>query len=84
MTIRFEVDAVENGRLEKLYEVLDKNRGECALTFEVKMDDGSVARIQPNQHVRVKVTEELTDSISNLLPGCDIKLIVERAITVAR
>jgi DNA polymerase-3 subunit alpha len=84
MTLRFDVDAIEGGRIENLYELLDKSRGECGITFEVRLEDGSIARIQPNQHVRIKVTKELTKSISELIPGCEITLLVQRASTAAR
>src|SRR5262249_16226631 len=76
IVLRFSADAVEHEKLESLYDLLDKNRGECGITFEVAMEDGSLARIQPNQHVRVKVTPELTSSITQLLPNCEIKLVI--------
>jgi len=84
IVLRFGVEAVEQDKLEGLYELLDKNRGECSITFEVAMEDGSIARIQPNQHVKVKVTPELTSSITQLIPDCDVRLVVERAVTAAR
>jgi DNA polymerase-3 subunit alpha len=84
ITLRFDVDHVEAGRLDRLYDLLDGNRGECAITFEVSMADGSVVRIQPNQHVRVKVTPDLTKAIMDLMPGCEIQLSVQRAIPAVR
>lgn len=82
--IRFPVEAIEGNRLEKLYELLDGQRGDCAITFEVKLDDGSIARIQPNQFVRVKVTPELTNSIKQVIGDCSVELVVQRASTATR
>lgn len=84
VVIRFPVEAIEGDRLERLYALLDGQRGDCSITFEVKLDDGSIARIQPNQFVRVKVTPELTNSIKQVISDCSVELVVQRASTAAR
>lgn len=83
VVIRFPVEAIEGDRLERLYALLDGQRGDCAITFEVKLDDGSIARIQPNQFVRVRVTPELTNSIKQVMSDCSVELVVERASMAA-
>jgi len=84
VTLRFDVEAVQGDRLERLHDLLDKNRGECSVTLEVKLDDGSIARIQPNQHIKIKMSSELTEAIGILVPGCEIDLVVQRASFAAR
>jgi DNA polymerase-3 subunit alpha len=82
--LRFGVDSITTECLEKLYALLDDHRGDSALIFEVEMEDGSLARIQPNQFVRVKVTPELTNSIKQVMHNCSVELVVQRATGAAR
>jgi DNA polymerase-3 subunit alpha len=85
MAMRFPVEAVKDDRLEKLYQLLDAHRGDCELVFEVEMEDGQVVRIQPNQFVRVRVTPELTNSITRLMGDtCRVELRVGKANSAAR
>ena len=81
--IRFGVEAITSDRLESLHHLLDSHRGECNVLFEVELNDGQVARIQPNQFVRVRVTPELTDAIKKTLPEAAVELAVQRAISAA-
>lgn len=82
--LRFKVECINSERLERLHGLLDTHRGDCSLVFEVELGDGSIARIQPNQFVRVKVTPELTDSIKNVIGDCQVELNVQRATSAAR
>jgi DNA polymerase-3 subunit alpha len=84
VVLHFDVDSVDETRLERLHSLLDNNRGECGVIFEVKLADGSIARVQPNQHVRVKVTSSLTDSIREIMTDCNVELVVQRASSAAR
>ena len=84
MVLRFSTDSVDKAKMEGLHRLLDSNRGDCSLLFEVEMKDGRIARIQPNQFVRVKVTPELTTSINKLISGCRVELVVQRANGAAR
>ncbi|MFY9609620.1 MAG: DNA polymerase III subunit alpha [Blastocatellia bacterium] len=84
IVLRFEIDAIDGDKLEKLHGLVDGNRGDCAIVFEAKLSDGSIARIQPNHLVRVKVTPQLTNSIKELIGNCDIELVVQKASTAAR
>jgi DNA polymerase-3 subunit alpha len=84
VVLHFAVDSVDDKKLERLHWLLDSNRGECGIIFEVKLADGSVARVQPNQHVRVKVTPSLTNSIKEIMADCSVELVVQRASSAAR
>jgi DNA polymerase-3 subunit alpha len=84
IVLHFDVDSVDEKKLERLHWLLDNNRGECSIVFEVKLADGSIARIQPNQHVRVKVTPSLTTSIKEIMADCSVELVVQRASSAAR
>jgi DNA polymerase-3 subunit alpha len=85
IVLHFPASCVTNERLEKLYDLLDTHRGDCELVFEVELEDKQVARIQPNQFVRVKITPELTHSIKEIMGrDCDVELRVGRAIAAGR
>ncbi|HXG94344.1 MAG TPA: DNA polymerase III subunit alpha [Blastocatellia bacterium] len=82
--LRFKADAITTERLDKLHDLLDSHRGDSTIIFEVELEDGQIARIQPNQFVRVKVTPELTNSIKEVMGDCRVELIVQRAQSAAR
>jgi DNA polymerase-3 subunit alpha len=84
VVLRFSVEAIIDDRVERLHTLLDSHRGDCSVVFEVELNDGQIARIQPNQFVRVKVTPELTNSIKEVMPDCDVELVVQRASSAAR
>jgi hypothetical protein len=84
VVLHFDVSSVDEKRLERLHCLLDNNRGECGIIFEVRLADGSIARVQPNQHVRVKVTPSLTNSIREIMADCSVELVVQRASSAAR
>jgi DNA polymerase-3 subunit alpha len=82
--LKFSVEAISSDRLDRLHDLLDRHRGDCGVLFEVELNDGQIARIQPNQFVRVKVTPELTNSIKEVMPDCNVELVVQRASMAAR
>jgi hypothetical protein len=85
MSMRFPIDVVKSDRLDKLYELLDTHRGDCEIIFEVELEDGHLARIQPNRFVKVQVTPELTNSITELMGDkCRVELRIGRASGAAR
>jgi DNA polymerase III alpha subunit len=84
VVLHFDVDSIDEMKLERLYSLLDNNRGECGVIFEVKLADGTTARVQPNHLVRVKVTPSLTNSIKDILPNCSVELLVQKASSAAR
>jgi DNA polymerase-3 subunit alpha len=84
VVLHFDVESVDEKKLERLHWLLDNNRGECGIIFEVKLSDGSIARVQPNHLVRVKVTPALTNSIKEIMADCSVELVVQRASSAAR
>ena len=71
---------VKDDRLNRLYDLLDLHRGDCDIVFEVELEDGHLARIQPNQFVKVRVTPELTNSITELMGDkCRVELRIGKA-----
>jgi DNA polymerase-3 subunit alpha len=82
--IRFSADAISGDCLKRLHDLLDKQRGDAGIIFEVELNDGSVARVQPNQFVRVKVTPDLTNKIKEIIRDCNVELVVQRATGAAR
>ncbi|HSB09055.1 MAG TPA: DNA polymerase III subunit alpha [Blastocatellia bacterium] len=84
VVLHFDVDSIDDQKLEKLHSLLDSNRGECEVFFEVALGEGRVARVQPNHHIRVKVTPSLTNAIQETIAGCRVELVVSRATGAAR
>jgi DNA polymerase III subunit alpha len=84
VVVRFNVESITTERLESLYGLLDTHRGDSTVIFEVELNDGSRARVQPNQFVRVKVTPELTNSIKEVMGECAVELVVQRASSAGR
>jgi DNA polymerase-3 subunit alpha len=84
VVLHFDADSVDDKRLEQLHWLLDNNRGDCGIIFEVKLGDGSIARVQPNHLVRVKVTPALTNSIKEIIANCSVELVVQRANSASR
>jgi DNA polymerase-3 subunit alpha len=82
--VRFNVESITNEKLESLHGLLDSHRGDCGIVFEVELNDGTIARIQPNQFVQVKVTPELTNSIKQVMGECSVELVVQRASSAGR
>src|SRR5262249_31518361 len=82
----FHIDAesIDDKKLDLLHRLLDGNRGECSVLFEVKLANGSVARVQPNHLVRVKVTPDLKNSIQRIMADWGVELVVQRATGAAR
>jgi DNA polymerase III alpha subunit len=85
MVMRFPVEAAQEDKLDRLYHLLDSHRGDCEIVFEVELEDGSLALVQPNQFVRVKVTPELTHSITEVMGNaCRVELRVGKANNAVR
>ena len=82
--IRFGVEAITGDRLETLRKLIDNHRGDCRVVFEVALNDGQIARIRPNNFVRVKMTPELTGLIKATLPEAAVELDFQRASGAAR
>ena len=62
MTIRVTLDAFYEDTLPHLRELLEQNRGECELSFELIRDDYSVV-LRPHPFLRVEPSPELVTSL---------------------
>jgi DNA polymerase III subunit alpha len=67
-------------RVQQLYALLDRHRGECDVMFALTLPDGSVAKVRPNAFVRVAVTPELTTKLHDLCPDARVEIIVNRRL----
>ena len=72
LVIRFAGNDIDSRKAERLHGLLDSNRGDCAVVFEVEVSDDTLVRVQPNQFVRVTVTDELVQSIKHTIGSCRI------------
>jgi len=64
--------------VDRLYGLLDRHRGECDVLFDLELEDGSVARVKPNQFVKVKITPDLTNAIKQLCDSFEVELLVPK------
>ena len=62
MIIRVRLDKFYEDTLPHLRELLEQNRGECELAFELNRDDYSVV-VRPHPFLRVEPSSELVTSL---------------------
>ncbi len=84
VVLHIDAGSIDEKKLDQLHLLLDSNRGECCVLFEVKLADGAIARVEPNHMIRVKVTPELKNSIQQIMANCAVELVVQRATGAAR
>src|SRR2546425_6550753 len=84
VVLHIDAGTIDEKKLDQLHLLLDRNRGECSVLFDVKLADGAIARVQPNQLIRVKATSALTSSIQEIMTDCRVELVVQRASGAAR
>jgi hypothetical protein len=63
-------------KIEQLHQLLDQNRGECSVVFDLELPQKVVARVTPNHYVRIKPSPELIQEIVKLCQ-CEVNLQVE-------
>ncbi|KAF0250416.1 MAG: DNA polymerase III subunit alpha [bacterium] len=61
-------------KVEKLYHLLDDNRGDCEIVFEIELAARIVVRVKPHSYVMVKSNKELIEAIKQLCGDCKIQL----------
>ncbi|MCS6806474.1 MAG: DNA polymerase III subunit alpha [Acidobacteriota bacterium] len=66
MIVRMSSAAMDAAKIEALYELLDRYRGECDVLFEVELNGQAVAEVRPSSLVKVKPTTELISQIELL------------------
>jgi DNA polymerase-3 subunit alpha len=72
--VRVNAELMTEGKIEKLYHLLDSNRGDCEVIFELELPNHVVARVRPNSYATVKSDKELIDSIKTICGNCKIQL----------
>jgi DNA polymerase III subunit alpha len=77
-------DTLNDSKVSSLQKLLDENRGDSSVIFEIELPNKMLVRVQPNQFVRVKVSAELTTAIKDLLGECRVELMVQRATSAGR
>ncbi|HKV39704.1 MAG TPA: OB-fold nucleic acid binding domain-containing protein, partial [Blastocatellia bacterium] len=78
VVIHMPSESVDAAVLDRLGSVLDANRGEAPVIFNVELPDGDAVRVRPNQFIKVKITPALADSIKNAVSQCRVELTYER------
>jgi DNA polymerase-3 subunit alpha len=74
MVVRMKSSAMTPTKVDQLYGLLDRYRGECEVLFEVELDGKAVAQVKPNPFVKVKPSAELVGQIEQLCGGGPVKL----------
>ena len=57
---------------DSILDLLNKNPGDCEITLEAAIEQGTVVRIKPNNALRVKRSAELEQSLKDL--GCSVRV----------
>lgn len=74
IVIHLRAGMFDSSTIDTLHGILDSNRGEGAVIFNLELPEGTVVRVRPNHFVRVKITPELTASISGAIKHCRVEL----------
>jgi DNA polymerase-3 subunit alpha len=77
MTIRVTLDSFYEDTLPHLRELLEQNRGECELSFELTREDYSVV-VRPHPFLRVEPTPELVHSLEAMCGENAVRLSRQR------
>jgi DNA polymerase III subunit alpha len=72
--VRVKSGSISADKIEKLYDLIDSNRGECQISFGIELADRSIAYIKPSPYVRINPNPELIDSIRSLCGECRVDL----------
>lgn len=77
--IRMKEDTVDERRLDDVLGLLDSNRGEAGVMFEIEMAEGTLVRVRPNKAIfRVAVSLELLEGLRSVT-GCEVSLVFEQS-----
>jgi DNA polymerase-3 subunit alpha len=79
IVIHLRAGDLDHTMIETLHSILDANRGDGTVTFNLELEQGTIVRVRPNQFVRVKVTPELTNSISDAIANCRVELVIDKS-----
>lgn len=80
IVIKMPTSSLSHETIEQLHSLLDGHRGECDVEFALVLPNGAVARVQPNQFIRVAMTPDLTQRLHELCPKATVKINVSRRL----
>jgi DNA polymerase-3 subunit alpha len=72
--LRVKEEAMSPEKIEKLYQLLDSNRGTCQISFEIELPGRIIARVMPSAYVTINPSPELMNKITELCGNCQIDL----------
>lgn len=79
VTIRLPAASDPKPLLERLFNLLDANRGDCEVFVEMNLEDGVLVRARPHGALRIKGSIELESSLQSY--GCQVEW---RNVTLSR
>lgn len=72
--VRLKASQMSETKVHKLYELLDSHRGSCTITFDLELENHTIARIRPSSYVTINPSTELISAITKLCGQCQIDL----------
>ncbi|HZS48518.1 MAG TPA: DNA polymerase III subunit alpha, partial [Blastocatellia bacterium] len=78
ITICAEASLLEADSADKLFELLDGNRGSAEVAIKLTLEDETEVTISPAQLVTVKLSPELSSQIKKLNPAFSVELILPK------
>ncbi|MBI3950614.1 MAG: DNA polymerase III subunit alpha [Acidobacteria bacterium] len=75
MVVRMKSSSMTPTKVDQLYGLLDKHRGECDVLFEVELNGNTVAQVRPNPFVKVNPSAELVSQIEQLCGIGQVRLM---------
>ena len=84
ITISANASDLKTEMADRLFELLDKHRGNAEVLLKVALEDKTVVTIEPNQHVTVRLSSELSAAIKKLDPIFNVELILPKTASFKR
>jgi DNA polymerase-3 subunit alpha len=75
LVVRMSSSAMTPSKVDQLYGLLDRYRGQCDVLFEVEFNGNAIAQVKPNPFVKVKPSAELLGQIEQLCGAGRVQLI---------
>lgn len=69
MIVHMKSAAMTPTKVDQLYGLMDRHRGECAVVFEVEIADRLLATVKPNPFVKVHPSPEFVSEVQRLCGG---------------
>jgi DNA polymerase-3 subunit alpha len=75
IVVRMKSSSMTPARVDQLYGLLDRHRGECDVLFEVELNGEAITQVKPNPFVKVKPSADLIAAIERLCGGGQVELV---------